>query len=62
MDRIIRSAFGLVVGAALLVAGSNPARAQFAGPTPLTLTNGWTNAEHYGAWYDTAVKPHLRLP
>jgi hypothetical protein len=44
MDRIIRSAFGLVVGAALLVAGSNPAHAQFAGPTPLTLTNGWTNA------------------
>src|ERR1700720_3065857 len=45
MDRIIRSAFGLVVGAALLiVADSNPAHAQFAGPTPLTLTNGWTNA------------------
>ena len=45
MDRIIRSAFDLVVGAALLiVAGSTPAHAQFAGPTPLTLTNGWTNA------------------
>jgi hypothetical protein len=45
MDRIIRSAFGLVVGAALLVvAGGTPAHAQFAGPTPLTLINGWTNA------------------
>ena len=45
MDRIIRSAFGLVVGAALLVAaGSTPAHAQFAGPIPLTLINGWTNA------------------
>jgi hypothetical protein len=45
MDRLIRSAFGLVVGAALLVAaGSTPAHAQFAGPVPLTLINGWTNA------------------
>jgi hypothetical protein len=45
MDRIIRNAFGLVVGAALLVAaGSTPAHAQFAGPAPLTLINGWTNA------------------
>jgi hypothetical protein len=45
MDRIIRSAFGLVVGATVLVAaGSTPAHAQFAGPTPLTLINGWTNA------------------
>jgi len=45
MDRIVRSAFGLVVGAALLVAaGSTPAHAQFAGPVPLTLINGWANA------------------
>src|SRR6266849_192953 len=45
MDRMIRSAFGLVVGAALLVAaGSTPAHAQFAGPAPLTLINGWVNA------------------
>jgi hypothetical protein len=48
MDRIIRSAFGLLLDAALLVAaftvGSTPAVAQFAGPTPLTLVNGWTNA------------------
>jgi hypothetical protein len=45
MDRMIRSAFGLVVGAALLVAaGSTPAHAQFAGPAPLTLINGWANA------------------
>lgn len=44
-NRFIRSAFGLVVGAALLVAvGSTPAHAQFAGPAPLTLINGWSNA------------------
>jgi len=44
MDRLIRNAFGLMVGAALLVAaGSTPAHAQFAGPVPLTLINGWTN-------------------
>jgi len=44
MDRMVRAAFGLVVGAALLVAaGSTPAHAQFTGPTPLTLINGWTN-------------------
>ena len=47
--RIIRSAFGLLLGPALLVAaftvGSTPALAQFEGPiTPLTLVNGWTNA------------------
>jgi hypothetical protein len=53
MRRIIRSAFGLLLGAALLVAalavGSTPALAQFEGPTPLTLVNltlvnGCTNA------------------
>jgi hypothetical protein len=29
---------------AFLTAGSSPAFAQFVGPTPLTLINGWTNA------------------
>ena len=44
-NRLIQSAFGLVVGAALLVAvGSTRAHAQFAGPAPLTLINGWSNA------------------
>ena len=44
VDRIIRSAFGLVVGAALIVAaGSIPAHAQFTDRTFLTLQNGWTN-------------------
>jgi len=43
-DRLIRNAFSLMVGATLLVAaGSTPAHAQFAGPVPLTLINGWTN-------------------
>ena len=45
---IIRSASGLLLGAALLLAsftlGSTPAFAQFAGPVPLSLVNGWTNA------------------
>jgi hypothetical protein len=48
MHRTIRSALGMLLGAALLVAsltvGSTSALAQFAGPTPLTLVNGWTNA------------------
>ncbi|HLW84626.1 MAG TPA: hypothetical protein VKR60_05375 [Candidatus Sulfotelmatobacter sp.] len=45
---VVRSGFGLLLGAALLMAGlaagSSPAIAQFTGPTPLTLINGWTNA------------------
>ena len=48
MRRIIRSAFGLLLGAALLVASftvsSTSALAQFVGPTPLQPINGWTNA------------------
>jgi hypothetical protein len=44
----IRSPFAVLLGAALLVASltvaSAPALAQFTGPTPLTLINGWTNA------------------
>jgi hypothetical protein len=48
MHRMIRSAFGLLLGAALLVAfltvGSTSALAQFSGPVPLTLINGWINA------------------
>jgi hypothetical protein len=46
VHRVIRSGFGLLLGAALLSAavGSLPALAQFQGPTPLTLINGWTNA------------------
>jgi hypothetical protein len=48
MHRIIRSAFGLLLGAALLVTsftlGSTSAFAQFAGPRSLGLINGWTNA------------------
>lgn len=46
--RNVRSAFGLLLGAALLVAaltaGSAPAHAQFTDRTYLTLVNGWTNA------------------
>ncbi|HET6842985.1 MAG TPA: hypothetical protein VFK06_15125 [Candidatus Angelobacter sp.] len=46
--RIIRRAFGLLRGAALIAVsftvGSIPVLAQFSGPTPLTLINGWTNA------------------
>jgi hypothetical protein len=46
--RSIRSAFGQLLGAALVVAFltavSTSAFAQFSGPTPLTLINGWTNA------------------
>lgn len=45
--RLIRSVFSLPLGAALLVASltvaSTPAVAQFTGPTPLTLINGWGN-------------------
>jgi len=45
---ITRSASGLLPGVALLLAsftlGSTPAFAQFIGPVPLTLVNGWTNA------------------
>jgi hypothetical protein len=45
---VIRSASGLLLGAALLLAsftlGSTLAFAQFAGPVPLSLVNGWTNA------------------
>lgn len=44
-DRILRGAFGLMAGAALLVAaGGKPAHAQFTDRTYLTLQNGWTNA------------------
>lgn len=46
--RNVRSAFGLLLGAVLLVtfltAGSAPAHAQFADRAYLTLENGWTNA------------------
>jgi hypothetical protein len=45
---ILRSAFGLLLSAVLLVAcvtfTSTSAVAQFAGPTQLNLVNGWTNA------------------
>jgi hypothetical protein len=45
---MIRSAFGLLLGAALLVAfltvGGTSALGQLPGPVPLTLINGWTNA------------------
>jgi len=45
---ITRSASGLLPGVALLLAsftlGGTPAFAQFAGPVPLSLVNGWTNA------------------
>jgi hypothetical protein len=48
MHRALRSGFGVLLGAALLVAGlaagSTPALAQFTGPMPLTLINGWSNA------------------
>jgi hypothetical protein len=44
----IRRPLSLLLGAVLLVASltviSTPAFAQFVGPTPLTLINGWTNA------------------
>jgi hypothetical protein len=45
--RISRSAFCLLLGAVLLVSltlSSTSAFAQFVGPTPLTLVNGWTGA------------------
>ena len=45
--RMIRRPFGVLLGVAMLVAsltaGSTPAVAQFTGPTPLTLINGWAN-------------------
>jgi hypothetical protein len=48
MHRKIRSVFGVLVGAAVLAVfstfGSPMALAQFAGPVPLNLVNGWTNA------------------
>jgi hypothetical protein len=48
LSRLVRSAFGLLAGAALVLAaltlGSTSALAQFIGPTPLVLQNGWTNA------------------
>src|ERR1700690_2542779 len=48
MQRVIRSASGLLLGAAVLLAsftlGSTPAFAQFGGPEPLSLVNGWINA------------------
>jgi len=45
-QRTIRSASGLLLGAAVLLASftSTPAFAQFAGPVPLSLVNGWNNA------------------
>jgi hypothetical protein len=46
--RKLRRRFGVLLGAALfltaLTVGSTAAFGQFAGPTPLTLINGWTNA------------------
>jgi hypothetical protein len=46
--RAIRGSFGLLLGAALFAAAfaltSTSAFAQFVGPTPLSLVNGWTNA------------------
>jgi len=51
VHHIIRNRFSMLFGAALLVAsftvGSTPALAQFTGPTPLTLINGWTNASFF---------------
>jgi hypothetical protein len=48
VHRILRSAFSLLLGAVLLVASftlvSTSAIAQFAGPRPLSLVNGWTGA------------------
>ena len=48
MHGVIRKAFGLLFGGALLIAsltgGSTSAFAQFAGPAPLTLVNGWSDA------------------
>jgi hypothetical protein len=45
---MMRSAFGMLLGAALIIVsftiGSTSALAQFAGPTPLSLVNGWTGA------------------
>ena len=50
VHRIIRSALSLLLGAVLLVAfftlTSTSALAQFVGPTPLTLVNGWTGAPY----------------
>jgi hypothetical protein len=47
MPRTIRRGFGLLLGAVLLVVslavGNTSAVAQFAGPTPLTLVNGWAH-------------------
>jgi hypothetical protein len=46
--RVIRSAFSLLLGAVLLVAAfslsSTSAFAQFVGPTPLNLVNGWASS------------------
>jgi hypothetical protein len=46
--RILRNAFGVLLGAFLVVGtftlGSASAVAQFAGPTQLTFVNGWTDA------------------
>lgn len=48
MHGVIRKAFGLLLGGALLMAsltaGTASAFAQFAGPAPLALVNGWTDA------------------
>jgi hypothetical protein len=44
VHRIIRSRFGLLLVGVLLTVGSTSALAQFAGPTPLSLVNGWTGA------------------
>jgi hypothetical protein len=41
-SRIFRSGFGLLLGAVLLTSAS--AVAQFVGPAPLTLVNGWIDA------------------
>jgi hypothetical protein len=64
MQRVIRSASGLLLGAALLLAsftlGSTPAFAQFAGPVPLSLVNGWTNAP-FGTSNAMPLHPHVAV-
>ena len=37
---------GMALSVAVLLVGSTPAAAQFVGPTPLQLINGWTNAPY----------------
>ncbi|HLJ85742.1 MAG TPA: hypothetical protein VKZ53_02910 [Candidatus Angelobacter sp.] len=44
----------LIFGAAFTI-GSMPALAQFSGPTPLTLINGWTNAPNAFTPFNTSI-------